>query len=232
MQDSSVFLILLPLALVIIMLGLGLSLTVQDFRNVLQGAQGGDRGADLARRSCCRPSVSASSTCFGLEPVLAVGMMLLAASPGGTSSNLYSHLADGDVALNITLTAINSALAIVTLPLIVNLSLTHFYGRRSGHTAAVRQDGAGLRDRARADADRHVAAAAVSRSCRPHGEAGQDTVDAVPAGRGDLCLGTGVGNAEDLGAGRRARRADLQSHQPGRRLSRAARLQASARARR
>ena len=55
-------------------------------------------------------------------------MMLLAASPGGTSSNLYSHLAGGDVALNITLTAINSALAILTLPLIVNLSLTHFFG--------------------------------------------------------------------------------------------------------
>ena len=64
---------------------------------------------------------------FGLEPALAVGMMLLAASPGGTSANLYSHLADGDVALNISLTAINSALSIVTLPLIVNWSLAHFF---------------------------------------------------------------------------------------------------------
>ena len=55
-------------------------------------------------------------------------MMLLAASPGGSSANLYSHLARGDVALNITLTAINSALALVTLPIIVNFSLLHFYG--------------------------------------------------------------------------------------------------------
>jgi bile acid:Na+ symporter, BASS family len=44
-----------------------------------------------------------------LEPTLAVGMPLLAASPGGTTANLFSHLARGDVALNITLTAINSA---------------------------------------------------------------------------------------------------------------------------
>ena len=65
MQDSSVFLIFLPLALVVIMLGLGLSLTVQDFRNVLRNAQGGDRGARLARRSSFRPSVSASSTPSG-----------------------------------------------------------------------------------------------------------------------------------------------------------------------
>ena len=52
--------------------------------------------------------------------------MLLAASPGGTTANLYSHLAHGDVALNITLTAVNSVIAILTMPLIVNLSLAYF----------------------------------------------------------------------------------------------------------
>ena len=62
--------------------------------------------------------------CFGLvvlldlPPLLAIGMLLLAASPGGTSANLFSHLFRGDVALNITLTAINSAIALFTLPLI------------------------------------------------------------------------------------------------------------------
>ena len=50
---------------------------------------------------------------FQLPPVLAVGMLLLAASPGGTTANLYSHLFRGDVALNISLTAINSVLAVV-----------------------------------------------------------------------------------------------------------------------
>jgi BASS family bile acid:Na+ symporter len=64
----------------------------------------------------------------GLSFELVVGLMLLAASPGGATSNLYSHLAKGDVALNITLTAVNSVLTVVTLPLIVNLSLEHFLG--------------------------------------------------------------------------------------------------------
>ena len=52
--------------------------------------------------------------------------MLLAASPGGTSANIFSHLARGDVALNITLTAINSVLAVVTMPIVVNLALVGF----------------------------------------------------------------------------------------------------------
>jgi BASS family bile acid:Na+ symporter len=54
--------------------------------------------------------------------------MLLAASPGGATANIYSHLARGDVALNITLTAINSVLCLATLPLILNLSLEYFLG--------------------------------------------------------------------------------------------------------
>jgi len=58
--------------------------------------------------------------------------MLLAASPGGTMANLYSHLFGGDVALNVTLTAINSVLAAFTLPVIVNLSLAHFVGDADG----------------------------------------------------------------------------------------------------
>jgi len=63
---------------------------------------------------------------FRLPPILAVGMMLLAASPGGTTANLYSHLFRGDVALNISLTAINSVIAVVTLPVIVNLAVAYF----------------------------------------------------------------------------------------------------------
>jgi BASS family bile acid:Na+ symporter len=65
---------------------------------------------------------------FDLTPELAIGMMLLAATPGGTVANLYSHMARGDVALNITLTAVNSVLCMFTLPIIVNLSLIHFMG--------------------------------------------------------------------------------------------------------
>lgn len=67
----------------------------------------------------------------GLDPVLAVGMMLLAAAPGGTVANLFSHLAGGDVALNVTLTAINSVLAVFTIPVVVNLSVDYFLGSGS-----------------------------------------------------------------------------------------------------
>jgi len=63
---------------------------------------------------------------FQLPPILAVGMMMLAASPGGTTANLYSHLFRGDVALNISLTAVNSVIAGVTLPIITNLAIAYF----------------------------------------------------------------------------------------------------------
>ena len=63
---------------------------------------------------------------FDLPPLLAVGLMLLAASPGGTSANLFSHLFRGDVALNVTLTAVNSIIAIVSLPLITNFAIDYF----------------------------------------------------------------------------------------------------------
>ena len=72
------------------------------------------------------PASGASRNIIHAE--LAVGLMLLAASPGGATANIYSHLARGDVALNITLTAVNSVLCLLTLPLILNLSLAFFLG--------------------------------------------------------------------------------------------------------
>lgn len=128
MQSSAVFSILLPLALVVIMLGLGLSLTAADFRKVIA------RPKPVVVALVCQALVL-PVICFGIvyasavPPAIAVGMMLLAASPGGSSANLYSHLAGGDVALNITLTTINTVLSLVTLPIIVNLSLVAFYGQ-------------------------------------------------------------------------------------------------------
>ncbi|MGE8551234.1 MAG: bile acid:sodium symporter family protein, partial [Acinetobacter calcoaceticus] len=63
---------------------------------------------------------------LALPPLLAVGLMLLSASPGGPTANLFSYLYKGDIALNITLTAINSVIAAFTLPLIVNFAIQHF----------------------------------------------------------------------------------------------------------
>ena len=115
----------LPVALGIIMLGLGLSLTVADFARVLKQPK-----AVLIALLC--QLVLLPAICFGLvlafqlPPILAVGMMMLAASPGGTTANLYSHLFRGDIALNISLTAVNSVIAVITLPLITNFAIAYF----------------------------------------------------------------------------------------------------------
>ena len=125
MQQSATTEIFLPIALGIIMLGLGLSLTLDDFKRVVRYPKA------VTVALLCQ-MVLLPVVCFflvkfsGLNAALAVGLMLLAASPGGATANLYSHLSKGDVALNISLTAINSVLTLFTLPLIVNFSLDYF----------------------------------------------------------------------------------------------------------
>ena len=127
MQASLLTNLLLPLALGVIMLGLGMGLGLDDFRRVARYPRAVLTG--LILQVLILPAVAfALALAFGLPPELAVGLMLLAASPGGATANIYSHLARGDVALNITLTAINSLLCLLTLPLILNLSLEYFLG--------------------------------------------------------------------------------------------------------
>ena len=117
--------VLMPVALGVIMLGLGLSLTIEDFRRVVSYPRAAFIG--LFSQIVLLPAVAFGlASAFGLPPELAVGLVLLAASPGGATANLFSHLAKGDVALNITLTAINSLLAVVTMPLFVELALRTF----------------------------------------------------------------------------------------------------------
>jgi len=124
-MDSALTTIGLPVALGIIMFGLGLTLTVGDFARV------GKHPRAVVIALACQ-LVLLPAICFGLvlafqlPPILAVGMLVLAASPGGTTANLYSHLFRGDVALNISLTALNSVIAVVTLPMIVNLAIGYF----------------------------------------------------------------------------------------------------------
>jgi BASS family bile acid:Na+ symporter len=130
MQSSSALTIGLPLVLCIIMLGLGLSLKLDDFRRVLSEPRAVLIGLVcqiLVLPILCFGLTSAA----GLPPAIAVGMMLLAASPGGTSATLYTHLARGDVALSITLTALTSALSMVTVPLIANFALVQFSGEEA-----------------------------------------------------------------------------------------------------
>lgn len=128
MESSIVTNLLLPLALGVVMLGLGLSLTAGDFARVVRYPRAVLVGL-FTQTVVLVACAYLLARLFALPPELAVGLMLLAASPGGATANIYSHLAHGDVALNITLTAVNSALALVTLPLIVNVSLAHFLGQ-------------------------------------------------------------------------------------------------------
>ena len=124
-MNMGIITVLLPLALAIIMIGLGLELTLNDFKRVSKHPK-----AVLIALFC--QLVILVGVAFilckvlSLPPLLAVGLMLLAASPGGSTANLFSYLFKGDIALNISLTAINSVVAAVTLPLIMNFSILHF----------------------------------------------------------------------------------------------------------
>jgi BASS family bile acid:Na+ symporter len=125
MNDSALITTGLPIALAVIMFGLGLSLTTDDFRRVTRTPKA--VVVALVLQVLVLPLVAFGLVkLFDLDPLLAVGVMLLAASPGGTTANLFSHLFRGDVALNITLTAINSVLAAITIPIITNLAIDHF----------------------------------------------------------------------------------------------------------
>lgn len=125
MDQLTIITILLPIALGIIMIGLGLELTLADFKRVTERPK-----AVLVALFC--QFVLLTLVAFGisellhLAPELAVGLVLLSASPGGPVANLYSYLYKGDVALNISLTAINAVIAAVALPIIVNIALAHF----------------------------------------------------------------------------------------------------------
>jgi BASS family bile acid:Na+ symporter len=128
MESSVLTTSLLPVALGIVMLGLGLSLTIADFARVVRFPKAVLVGL-FAQTVVLVAIAYLLARLADLPPELAVGLMLLAASPGGATANIYSHLAHGDVALNITLTAVNSLLALATLPLIVDASLAHFLGQ-------------------------------------------------------------------------------------------------------
>lgn len=118
--------LLLPISLGIIMLGMGLSLVPGDFKRVALYPKAATIG--IINQIIILPIVG-----FLLlllipmrSPELAVGIMILAAAPGGPTSNLISHISRGDTALSITLTAISSLIVVFTIPLIVNFALRFF----------------------------------------------------------------------------------------------------------
>lgn len=118
--------LMLPLSLAVIMLGMGLSLTPDDFKRVIVYPKAVAIG--FVNQIFLLPVVGfLVLLAIGIKsPELAVGIMILAACPGGPTSNLISHISKGDTALSITMTALSSFVAIITIPLIVNFSLRWF----------------------------------------------------------------------------------------------------------
>ena len=115
----------LPLALATIMCALGLSLTPDDFKRVFVVPRGVAIG--LANLLVISPFLGfAVASIYDLDPELAVGLVIMAAAPGGTMAALLTHLARGETALSVTMTAVSSVLALVTVPFYLGLSIGFF----------------------------------------------------------------------------------------------------------
>ena len=113
-MDSSAS-IILAVAIMVIMMGMGLSLSLSDFKRVAQNPKPVLLG--LTNQIILLPLVSLGLIYLFQPPAfIAIGMILLTACPGGTSSNLVTLLAKGDLALSVSMTAINSIITIVTIP--------------------------------------------------------------------------------------------------------------------
>jgi BASS family bile acid:Na+ symporter len=124
-EDSVFATVLLPIALAVIMFSLGMSLTVDDFRRVAVYPRGISIG--IVNLAILSPLLAFGiAELFDLEPAMAVGLVLLGASPGGTMANLLTHLARGDTALSISITGISSVASAITVPLFLTLSIDHF----------------------------------------------------------------------------------------------------------
>jgi len=117
--------VVLPAAIAVIMCSLGMTLTRADFRRVLVAPRGIAIG--MLNMALISPLLALTmAELFDLPPELAVGLVLLGASPGGMMANMLTHLARGDTALSVSMTAISSVGAIVTVPLFLALSSSHF----------------------------------------------------------------------------------------------------------
>ena len=122
--------VVIPICLFLIMMGMGLSLVVNDFKRVVKYPKA--VGIGLANQLIMLPLIGfALANIMPLRPEYAVGVMLLVLCPGGTTSNLFTYLAKGDVALSVTMTAIASVITVFTIPIVLSYSLIHFMGAGS-----------------------------------------------------------------------------------------------------
>lgn len=121
--------IVLPI-LTLLMFDLGLTLRVEDFGKVIRHPW--PIAVALVGQLVLLPAIALClAKLFGLEPVFFIGLILIACCPGGSSSNVFSKLAGGDVALSVTLTAISSIITLFTIPVILGWA-TNLIGESVG----------------------------------------------------------------------------------------------------
>lgn len=115
----------LPIVIGIIMFNLGLTLTLQDFKNIF--AQPKPLIIGLTCQMILLPLIAFGiASISGLSPILKIGIIIIAACPGGATSNLITYLLKGDVPLSISLTVVNNILILFSIPALVYVALQVF----------------------------------------------------------------------------------------------------------
>lgn len=128
MNPGVISTVLLPLALAVIMFGLGLSLKISDFKRIFLYPKAIIIGSFTQLVLLPILGFTIAALLLKTSPELAIGLIILAMCPGGPTSNLLTHLANGDTALCISLTAISSIVKIFTIPIMVNIAIQHYMG--------------------------------------------------------------------------------------------------------
>lgn len=135
--------IFLPLALTFIMFALGLGLTINDFTRVFQSSR--DFLIGLLMQMLLLPLIAFILVMIWPMPAeLALGVMIIAAAPGGVTSNILTSFARGDVALSISLTAVTSVLSVLTIPFIVTAAYAYLIGDVNGQEISVTRTALGV----------------------------------------------------------------------------------------
>ena len=117
--------VFLPISLAVIMLGMGMTLIIADFTRIIKSPKSILIG--LTNQLILLPIIGLSlAVVFGLDPIMAVGLMVIATCPGGPTSNLITQVCKGNIALSVTLTAIASIVSVLTIPFVLSYALEYF----------------------------------------------------------------------------------------------------------
>lgn len=119
--------VIIPIAIALIMLGIGFNIHFRALKSVFTKPKGILTG--LSCQMILLPAIAfLIAFLFPIDPIYKVGLVLVSACPGGTASNLVTHLLKGRIALSVSLTSFNSFLIIFSIPILVSLALNTFLG--------------------------------------------------------------------------------------------------------